>query len=292
MILAGAGVELRQVRYFEAVVQEGNLTRAAEALGLRSSSLSEQIIALERTLGAPLFHRTPAGMEPTPAGLALVPYARALLETARAAARSVREASAGQVIRMGVTPGSPHTVVERLWRSFKDRERTLELLDVPTADQLCAVRHGALEAGLVVLPADTGGLRTAPVSEERLGVLVAHDHPLAAKSRLTWEDLDGEELLWFPRDLAPGYHDDVLSVCHAAGWWPRLRARPPRRNLFVTELRSEPRLVALRPRWALADGEGLAWRPLEGAPALVHALIWAEGTGAVVEEVAEGLRVA
>ncbi|MDL4819282.1 helix-turn-helix domain-containing protein [Actinomadura opuntiae] len=60
-------MELRQLRYFVAVAEEANLTRAAERLGLRSPSLSQQARGLERELGAALFDRTAAGMELTPA---------------------------------------------------------------------------------------------------------------------------------------------------------------------------------------------------------------------------------
>ncbi|CAL9644339.1 LysR family transcriptional regulator [Streptomyces sp. enrichment culture] len=219
-------MELRQLRYFRAVVEEGNLTRAARSLGLGSSALSEQIIALERQLDVRLFHRTRAGMVPTAAGRALIPHARDVLAAARTARQAVREAARTTVCwRVGVTPGSPHPLVCRLWELLTGAGVAAEPVDVPAAEQVDAVRAG----------------------------------------------------LWFARELAPGYHDDVLAACHAAGWWPTLRARPPRRALFTAELRCVPDLVALRPRTAVDDGPGLAWRPLHEAPHVRHALVWRAG---------------
>jgi hypothetical protein len=90
-----------------------------------------------------------------------------------------------------------------------------------------------------------------------------------------WGDLGGDDLLWFARELAPGYHDAVLSTCHVAGWRPRhVREGPPRHGLFVAELRHGGAVVALRPRWDLRDGDGLTWLPLPVPPRLRHALVW------------------
>ncbi|GAB4585796.1 LysR family transcriptional regulator [Nocardia sp. IFM 10818] len=84
-------MELRQLRYFLAVAAERNLTRAAEVVGIRPTSLSEQIIVLEREFGMALFVRTSSGMTPTRAGTRLPAHARAVVESARRAREPVRE---------------------------------------------------------------------------------------------------------------------------------------------------------------------------------------------------------
>ncbi|GAA4317865.1 hypothetical protein GCM10023178_76530 [Actinomadura luteofluorescens] len=73
-------MELRQLRTFEAVVAHRTVTDAANALGLAPSSVSEQIRALEASLGVPLFHRGPKGMRPTEAGERMRGWARRLLQ--------------------------------------------------------------------------------------------------------------------------------------------------------------------------------------------------------------------
>ncbi|WP_344865821.1 LysR family transcriptional regulator [Planomonospora alba] len=262
-------MELRQLRYFCAVAAEENLTRAAESLGIRATSLSQQIIALERELGTVLFRRTPAGMVPTAAGRALVPHARRTLEEAEQAVQAVRAAPGHGVLRLGVTPGAPPDAVPALLNAL----RQADLRDLPVVQQLKLVRAGGLDAGLIVLPADATGLRLSVISDVPLGALLAARHRLAARARLTWADLAGQDLLWFQRDLAPGYHDMVLETVRAAGWTPRrLRTGAPRRSLFVNELLYGGDVVALRPQWESA--EGLVWRPLDGAPRLRHALVW------------------
>ncbi|WP_433190652.1 LysR family transcriptional regulator [Actinoallomurus sp. CA-150999] len=266
-------MELRQLRYFCAVADEQHLGRAAERLGLRSPSVSEQIRALERELGAQLFHRTPGGMSLTPAGDALLPEARRTLAAAARAARAVREATAPvRACVIGVPPGVPPDLPRRIREAA--RGAPLRFEDLPSGDQPSRVRNGDLDCCLLTLPAeDAGGLVTAVIHDEPLGVLMAAEHPLAARTVIDWADLDGQELLWFQRDLAPGYHDDVLAACHRAGWRPRPRIVRARRAIVLAELTCGDPVVALRPAWD--TGPGLGWRPLaDEPPRLRYALAW------------------
>ncbi|WP_081809707.1 LysR family transcriptional regulator [Amycolatopsis keratiniphila] len=259
-------MELRRLRYLCAVVEEGHLTRAAERLGIRASSLSQQIIALERELDATLFVRTQAGMTPTAAALALLPHARRMLEEADLGARAVRD-TVGRPLRVGLTPGAPANVLPAL------HAEGVEIDDLSAARQLELLRRGALDAGLLALPEDVDGLRVVVVSERPLGVLVADTHPLARLDTVGWEDLAGLDLLLYERKLAPGYHDALLADCAAAGWRPaHVRSGPPRRSLFVGELRYGGDVVALRPEEEPA--EGLRRLPLREAPVVRHALVW------------------
>jgi DNA-binding transcriptional LysR family regulator len=266
-------VELRRLRYFCAVVEERHLGRAAQALGVRSTSLSQQIRVLERELSAVLFVRTPAGMVPTTAALEFLPHAEAVLAAAERARESVRGPGS---LRVGVTPGSPDRLARRLFAAARSHGTGLVVVDEQTAGQLAALSRGDLDAGVAVLPVDAPGCRVVVVSDAALGVVVAAGHRLAGRDEVGWGDLSGSALLWFARELAPGYHDDVLDACRDAGWVPaQVRPRPPRRSLFVAELGGGDDVVALRPAGDAHAEHGLCWIPLAGpAPRLRHALVW------------------
>ena len=258
------------MRYLCVVVEEEHLTRAAERLGIRASSLSQQIIALEKELDTQLFTRTPGGMVPTAAAEALLPHARRMLDAADLAVRAVRDAAnqAERPLHIGITPGAPPSVLPVL-----HAVEGVELRDHSAARQLELLRRGALDAGLIALPEELDGLRAVVVSDVPLGVLVRRDHALAGLDDVDWGDLADQDLLLYERELAPGYHDALLAQCAANGWRPgRVRVGPPRRSLFVAELLHGGELVALRPHW---DSSDLRWLPLRANPIHVrHALVW------------------
>ncbi|WP_433683960.1 LysR family transcriptional regulator [Nocardia sp. CA-119907] len=281
-------MELRQLRYFLAVAEECNLTRAADVLGIRPTSLSQQIIALERELGAALFVRTSSGMTPTAAGARLVAHARATMESARRARESVRKE---RVLRLAVTPGAPPWLAPALRRAAADPAP--EITDLQTAEQLPRLRGGALDAGVLLLPADVAGLHHVTIEHAELGVVVASGHRLAGRDAVRWADLEGSALLWFARSSAPGYHDAARDSWVRSGWRPvDVREGPPRRVLFAAELRYGGDIVALRPVWDVWPGDGLVWVPFAAdALRIRYALVWnpADSFAARYREIAADL---
>src|SRR5579862_1450279 len=97
---------LRDLKYFLAVAEHRNFTRAAQQLFVSQPTLSKQVAALERTLNAPLFHREHDGVRLTSAGEALLPFARRILETASEAQVAVSAAAAGLTIGFWLSPGN------------------------------------------------------------------------------------------------------------------------------------------------------------------------------------------
>ncbi|CAM4449917.1 LysR family transcriptional regulator [Nocardia ninae] len=264
-------MELRQLRYFLAVAEERNLTRAAEVVGIRPTSLSQQIIALERELGAALFVRSPAGMTPTQAGARLVGHARTVVESAQRARESIQQRPG---LRLAVTPGAPPWCASALWRAAG--EVAPEIADMQTAEQLTRLRDGALDAGVLLLPADLSGLQAVTIEDTELGVVVARDHRLVDRKVVRWDDLDGCSLSWFARSWAPGYYDAIRETWSRAGWHPvAVRESAPRRGLFGAELAHGGNIVALRPAWDVGPNDGLAWLPFAAdAPRIRYALVW------------------
>ncbi|MBV6702129.1 LysR family transcriptional regulator [Kitasatospora aureofaciens] len=275
-------MELRQLRYFQAVAEEGNLTRAAQRLYLSAPSLSQQIRLLEKELGAPLFERAATGMTLTPAGTALVPEAKAALDAAERARHAVESATRTEpaVLRIGVPAGVPAALV----RCVRDASAALRqagvparirFRDAPTAAQLDLLASGDLDLGLLTTPFPATDLRTATVWREPMGVVTGHTHPLARLDTVGFADLAGQELLWFPREFAPGHHDEVLAHCRRNGWDPHLRAGSGHRSVFQTQLTSGEPLVAVQPASMVADDPHLTWRPFtREAPTLTLAAAW------------------
>src|ERR1700752_5247479 len=116
-------MELRHLRYFVAVAEEGHVTRAAERLGMQQPPLSQQIQALERQLAVHCFRRKPRGVDLTDAGRALLDDARAILAHVDHAFATTRRTARGEQgrIAIGFTSSAPfHPFVPRVIRAFRE----------------------------------------------------------------------------------------------------------------------------------------------------------------------------
>src|SRR3954463_9163487 len=115
-------MELRHLRYFVAVAEEGHITRAAKRLGIQQPPLSQQIRALESELDVQLFRRKPRGVEMTEAGRALLADARAILSRVEHAAATTKRTARGELGRLAIgftSSASFHPRVLRAIRSYR-----------------------------------------------------------------------------------------------------------------------------------------------------------------------------
>lgn len=116
-------MDLRQLRYFVAVAEEGHITRAAERLGMQQPPLSQQIKAIEHELDVQLFRRKARGVELTESGRVLLDQARAVLERLDHALLVTRRAARGEQGRLsvGIAPTAPfHPFVPQVIRAFRE----------------------------------------------------------------------------------------------------------------------------------------------------------------------------
>jgi len=216
-------VELRQLRYFLAVAEEGRFSRAARRLHIAAPSLSQQVQALERELRVPLFERTPQRVELTVAGQALVPRARVILaevERARAevhAAESGRERVSLRVANMAdlVLDGT----LRRLGQGIDGVE--VSVSSSRGDDALDAVRQARADAAVVWSrrPRDRD-LDGVVLGSVLFGVVVPLGHRAAASARVPVASLAGEVLVMFPRDPFAGVWDRTVDHFFPGGPGP------------------------------------------------------------------------
>src|SRR5438067_5037823 len=117
-------MDLRHLRYFVTVAEEGHITRAAERLGIQQPPLSQQIQALESELDVQLLRRLPRGVELTAAGEAFLAEARGILARVEEARLAAQRAARGETGRVGIgftSSASLHPLVPRTIRAFRGR---------------------------------------------------------------------------------------------------------------------------------------------------------------------------
>src|ERR1700712_243917 len=146
-------MELRHLRYFIAVAEEGHITRAAERLGMQQPPLSQQIKALEQYLGVRLFRRKARGVELTEAGLAFLDDARRMLSLLDHAVETTRRTARGEQGRIciGVTPTAPfHPFVQQVLRSFQDTYPMVALtLEESLTHDILRFQHDQIDVAFV-----------------------------------------------------------------------------------------------------------------------------------------------
>lgn len=220
--------ELRQLRYFVAVAQELNVTRAAARLGIAQQSLSQQIRALETEFGVALFDRGARGVELTEVGAVLMREARPLLAAAERAVQAVRQAASGDQfeLRMGFLTAVADRLVPPLLRAFRGHRSGMALRaeDIPVAGLVDGLREGRLDAALS-RPPMVDDLASEVILREPVAAVLPAGHPLADRDELTLADLADEPWV-LPRPASwPPWRRRYEEDFARAGYLPRVVER-------------------------------------------------------------------
>src|SRR5580765_4259910 len=178
-------MELRHLRYFVAVAEEGHMTRAAERLGIQQPPLSQQIRALESELQVQLFRRKPRGVELTQAGHALLTEAQSILQQVEHAVAATRRTARGEAGRIGLgftSSASFHPFVPRLIRQYREAHPlvALSLEESGTGELVDALRQERLDAAIVRSPiGPVPDITVHAVLEEAMVAALPAGHALA-----------------------------------------------------------------------------------------------------------------
>ncbi|MFD8706035.1 LysR family transcriptional regulator [Kitasatospora sp. NPDC059648] len=281
-------MQLQQLRYFLAVAETRHFTRAAEAEHVAQPSLSQQIRALERELGAELFHRTRGNIALTDAGDALLPLARRILadtESARLAVQETVQLRRGRV-RLGAPPSLCTSLVPDVLRVFRDRYPgvALGVREGGSRDLVRWLAAGELDLALVITPPSGEAAPALAVTEllhEEL-VLVSAAGPARRPVRVA--ELRGQPLVMFRE----GYdvREAALAACRAAGFEPEFAVEGGEMDAVLGFVRAGlgpavvPGMVAAR--------SGLSVTPFAG-PGLGRTIAVAHGREVPLTRAAEAL---
>lgn len=205
-------MELRHLRYFTAVAEEQNVTRAAARLHVSQPPLSRQIRDLEEELGVELFKRTAKSLELTEAGKLFLNEARAVLlrsEQAVQAVRAMATGGGGQV-RVGYAPSLSVEILPKALKIFEEDVpgTRVALHDCSTEECGRKLLERKLDVALTVKPANKAwrGVMFEKLASYPLCCAMAVAHPLASKKSIPPSQIKGERLIGYSRDEYPEYH--------------------------------------------------------------------------------------
>ncbi|PKA44209.1 transcriptional regulator [Rhizobium sullae] len=269
-------MELRHIRYFLAVAEEGNFTRAAARIGIGQPPLSQQIRDLEAEVGAALFHRVPHGAELTVAGEAFLGEAKASLASAEKAKLAAQRANRGETgkLALGFTASSAfNPVVSATIRRFRAqwREVRLSLTEMNTLALMERLNRGELDATFM-RPSldDPPGVRLKRLDDEPMVVALPANHPLAKYERLPLALLSKEPFILFPRLVGLSLFDDVVLACRKAGFELTVAQEAPQISSVVNLVAAELGVSIVPASIAQIRLDGVAYRPIDGPPAVAR----------------------
>ncbi len=271
-------MELHQLRYFVAVAQAGNFSRAAERCHVSQPSMSQQIQKLERQFKQPLFHRLGRKAVLTDAGRLLLDRAMSILASVDDAERRLRagdDASSGR-LAIGAIPTIAPYVLPPTLKAFARHCPDAELIvrEDTTANLVPAVVEGELDLALVALPLAEPHLEEEPLRTEPLLLAMPASHPLRDRKRVTVRDLADERfiLLGEMHCLA----DQVLNFCRAHECQPFIACKSAQITT-IQQLIALGQGVSLLPELAAkSDASGqIIYRPLAGdQPQRTLGVVW------------------
>lgn len=222
-------MELRHLRYFIAVAEELNFTRAAERLHIGQPPLSQAIQALEADVGAQLFERTRRWVRMTEAGRLFLADARRILAMSEQAADTARRAQRGEAgeLRIGFTFSTPltplfATVINRYRQQYP--AVSLRLHEMATQPQLDALAQRTLDLGFV-RPTDgapPSAITLTALREDRLMAVVPAALALSRKKAIAMGDLKDLPFVMYPPTAGTGIYPQIFRLCREAGFVPRI----------------------------------------------------------------------
>lgn len=269
-------MEFHQLRYFVAVADLGNFTRAAEQCFVAQPSLSQQIIKLEKELGGPLLDRGGRAIRLTDAGRRFYDHATQILASVEEAKQELSEAAESGHVSIGAIPTiAPYVVpglVKRFHRACPKAQVTL--FENLTESTIKSCLEGEIDLGLLALPVQSDRLHVEPLVSEELLIALPKGHRLSRKRKLTIADVAEEPFVLLSEAHCLG--EQIVSFCKQQSCLPAVSCHSAQ-LLTVQEMVGLGHGVSLIPEMAVRGdkSKGRVYRSLSGQkPSRTIAMIW------------------
>jgi LysR family transcriptional regulator for metE and metH len=258
-------LEVRHLKLLVTVAEEGSVTEAGKRLHLTQSALSHQLRDAEERLGTALFMRLGRKMVLTAAGERLIACARRVLEELSSAEMQVERLNGGAVgeIRLSTECYTCYHWLPPVLKKFHGKFSKVEVNIVAsaTSDPAAALLEGKLDVAIISSPASNKSLRTTPMFEDELMLVMSPKHRLAAASQVRPKDLETETILIYP----PREESTLINkLLKPAGVEAQRVIEVPLTEAIV-ELAAAGTGVGFLARWAVApavEAGKVAIRPL------------------------------
>lgn len=242
-------MDIRHLTYFIEVAKYKSFTKASEVLHLSQSTLSKVVKSLEDELNIELIDRSARQIELTEAGEIVLAEGEMILESLNDLSSNLYDLmnlKKGK-IKIGIPPIIGFLFFPKIIKGFNTLypDIKINLFEDGATMVKQAVRNGALDLGVVILPVDEEEFDVVPFVDEELSLFVHHSHPLAQKEEVEIKDLQNESFILFKKGFA--LHDLIIQECQQAGFRPEIAYESSEWD-FISELIGENLGVSILPR--------------------------------------------
>jgi DNA-binding transcriptional LysR family regulator len=261
-------MELRHLRYFVAVAEALNFTKAAAKLHLAQPSLTRQIHNLEEEIGVRLLNRSKSQVALTEEGRSFLADARRILALATESVAMVQRLSRGETGQLNIAylPNFDFELLPETLRAFRQAfpHIALNLFDMTPAEQFRALETRKIDLGFVGLPpaATAGTLQWESIARQRTVVVLPAKHPLAARRQVSLRDLETMFFVGMSEKTHPGFRDWLGATCKQAGFTPRILQDAESEPALMTFVAEGLGVTLAREHIKKLPHPGVAFRPL------------------------------
>lgn len=278
-------MELRHLKYFVAVAEEENITRAAARLHVSQPPLSRQIRDLEEELNLELFDRRPQSITLTAAGKLFLAEAIAVLERAEQAMQlAATLSSKGRAeIHIGYAPSLTVDILPHALRRFQLAAEgvRVRLRDLSTEEMLHSLGEQKLDIALMIRPARIKmlkGLEFKPLRRYAVCLAMHPTHPLARSSQIGLSKVVNERLITYSREDYPEYHAWLEKLCQKHSFAPQICEEHDSSTSLIASVEAGRGVALVQQGFEGLSGSRLVLKPLKPAPApFVVGVAWRTG---------------
>jgi DNA-binding transcriptional LysR family regulator len=276
-------MELRHLKYFQAVAEELSFSKAARRLHVAQPALSRAVQELERDMGVNLIDRNRRSARLTPAGAVLIQETGLLLERLDESLRRVRRTAAGEEgeLRLGYIGPPTKLFLGRVLAEYRRRMPRVSVhLEERTPERVWEmVARGRLSVGLTrpVLANETLGLPALVLRQERLCVALPPGHAWRGRQSIAWQMLAREPIILLARREGASSHDAILAACRQAKFTPRISHTPSLISTVLQYVEAGAGLgIVPEGVFSENDRSGIKFVPLKPKQTIPLVMVWSK----------------
>lgn len=293
-------MELRHLKYFVAVAEELNFSRAAIRLRVAQPALSKQIRDLERELEVKLLERSSHHVAMTAAGEAFLDRSRRILGESEEAVQAARRAHRGETGTLGIgfIGSISHAILPKILQSYRHDypEVDLNLSELGPAEQVEAILSRSMDVGFLGMAQarKIPDLQVEVLAEEDLMAAFPSGHEMASMKEIPLKALRKERFILTSRRNAPLFNEWLVELCHKAGFAPEIIREVDRAPTVLNYIAAGEGVSVFPAEIAKSAAPGVKFVPLARLPKYRYCMAWRKGeeAGALQQFVETARRMA